>query len=183
MLHIGRNIFSMVISRIVAALILFLIYTKLAQYLGPVAAGQFGLFAGYLTVFSLFVDIGMTKLVVKKVSEDKSNASKYINNYFSVQFFMGLMFMLIMTAVVHLADYPELVERSLYVVAFGLFLSSLSLPFRSNVNAFQKMTYIAGVNFANSAINAAFMILAIVFRTNIFFLAFVSVAVGLFDAL
>src|SRR3989344_1359404 len=62
MLHIGRNIISLVISRVLAAVILFLIYTRLAQYLGPEAAGQYGLLASYITIFSIFVDLGRHSL-------------------------------------------------------------------------------------------------------------------------
>jgi O-antigen/teichoic acid export membrane protein len=183
MLHIGRNILSLVISRILAGLILFLVYTRLAQYLGPEAAGQFGLLSGFLAVFSLFVDLGMHQLVVKKVSENKSESDKYLNNYFTVQFIMGFAFMFIMAGFVYFADYPSLVKNSLYITALGLLLASLSMPFRSIINAHQKMGIIARVNFYNSVINVGFMIAAILLSKNIFFLAFVSVAVGLFDIL
>ena len=85
MLHIGRNIFSLLISRILTAVILFLVYTRLLQYLGPEIAGQYGLMAAYLTVFSFFVDLGMQQLVIKKISEDKTQTSKYLSNYFGIQ--------------------------------------------------------------------------------------------------
>jgi O-antigen/teichoic acid export membrane protein len=183
MLHIGRNIFSLVFSRIIAGIILFLIFTRLAQYLGPEAAGQYGLLGGFMAVFSFFVDLGMSQLVIKKVSEDKTGAGKYLSNYFVIQLLLGIVFTLIMGTVVYFADYPDLVKSALYITALGLLFNSLAMPFRSIINAFQKLTYIASVNFANSIINAGFMILAIVFRQNIFFLSFIVVAVGIFDTL
>src|SRR6185369_5710379 len=96
MLHIGRNIISLLISRVITAIILFLVYTRLLQFLGPDAAGQYGLLAGYLTVFAFFVDLGMQQLVIKKISEDRSQASYYLTNYFGIQFLLGVGFMLIM---------------------------------------------------------------------------------------
>lgn len=183
MLHIGRNILSLVISRIFAGLILFLIYTRLAQYLGPEAAGQYGLLASFLTVFSIFVDLGMTQLVVKKVSENKEEGGKYLSNFFTVQFCLGTVFMLVMAGFVYFANYPSLVANSLYVTSVGLLLASLSLPFRAIINANQRMSIIARVNFYNSVINGIFMIVAIAFIKNIFFLSFISIAVALFDVL
>lgn len=181
MMHIGRNIVSLIFSRVLAGVILFLIYTRLAQYLGPEAAGQFGILSIYLTVFSIFIDLGMSQLVIKKMSEDKSNVQKYLSNYLVVQFFLGLIFMLLMDLVVLLSGYPQNVKQALYVAGFGLLLSSMSLPLRSVINAFQRLTIIAKVNFANSVINATFMVLAIVLQKHIFFLAFISVAVSVFD--
>lgn len=183
MLHIGRNIISLVISRLMAAVILFLIYTRLIQYLGPQAAGEFGLVAAYLTVFTFFVDLGMQQLVIKKVSEDRTLASKYLNNYFSIQFCLGLIFMVIMDGFVLSAHYPSIVQNSLLVASMGLLLVSLTMPFMAIINSFQKLSLIARVNFANSLINACMMVLAIIFRKNIFFLSFITGSVALFDIL
>jgi len=181
MLHIGRNIISLLISRVAAAVVLFLVYTRLAQYLGPEAAGQYGLLAGILSIFSLFVDLGMSQLVIKKISEDREHSSKYLSNYFIVQFILAFIFGLIMAGFVFLNDYPQEVKNALYIASIALFLSSLSLPFKSIINAFQKLTIIAKVNFANSMINAGMMVLAIVFTQGIFFLAFIGILISFVD--
>lgn len=181
MFQIGRNVISLIISRVLAAVILFLIYTRLLQYLGPQVAGEYGLIAAYLTVFSFFVDLGMQQLVIKKVSEDRSLAGKYLSNYFGIQFCLGLGFMLIMDLFVLTAHYPPIVKHSLLIASVGLLLSSLTMPFMAIINAYQKLSLIAKVNFVNSIINAAMMVLAIIFRKNIFFLSFISGAVAVFD--
>lgn len=181
MQHLGRNIFSLVLSRILSGVILFLIYTRLVQYLGPEAAGHFGLLGSYVTVFSFFVDLGMSQLVIKKMSEDASHMGKYLTNYFLIQLGLGIVFMVIMDVLILLADYPPHVKNALYVAAGGLLLSSLSLPFRSVIVAVQKLTINAQVNFFNAFINAGIMALAIMLKQDVFFLAFISVGVSLFD--
>ncbi|OGE81197.1 MAG: hypothetical protein A3H72_00555 [Candidatus Doudnabacteria bacterium RIFCSPLOWO2_02_FULL_48_8] len=181
MLQIGRNILSLIVSRIIAGVILFLVYTQLAQYLGPTVTGQYGLLAAYVTVFNFFIDLGMSQLVIKKISEDRAHAEKYLGNYFVIQTILAVVFVGIMNAVVFINDYPVDVKNALYMASLGLFLSTLSLPLRSVVSAFQRLTIMAGINFFNSLINASMMVLAIVFRQNLFFLSLISVAVGLFD--
>lgn len=183
MLHIGRNIFSLILSRVLSGVILFLIYTRLIQYLGPEAAGEFGLIASYLTVFNFFVDLGMSQLVIKKMSEDQTQIGKYLTNYFCIQLGLGLIFMVIMDGFVYFAHYPENVKNALYVAAVGLLLSSLTLPFRSVVVSMQRLTINAQVNFFDAVINAGMMALAIIFRQNVFFLAFISVIISSFDIL
>jgi len=181
MLHLGRNLVSLVVSRVLSGVVLFLIYTRLLQYLGPEAAGHFGLLASYLTVFSFFADIGMSQLIIKKMSEDITHVNKYLSNYFIVQFGLALGFMAIMGGFVYFADYPEHVKAALYVSSLGLLLSSLSLPFRTVVVANQKLTINAQINFFNSFINSGMMALAIALDQGVFFLAFISVAVAVFD--
>ncbi len=183
MLHIGRNIITLLISKILGAGILFLVYTRLIQYLGPEAAGQYGLLAAYLTVFSFFVDLGMQQLVIKKISEDKTHVAKYLGNYLSIQMVLGLFFMGLMDIIVWQAGYPPLVANSLYVIALSLFLSSMTMPLMAVINGFQKLSMIARVNFFNSLVNAGMMLIAVVFTKSIFFLAFIPVVVAGIDIL
>jgi O-antigen/teichoic acid export membrane protein len=172
---------SLLFSSFLAGIILFLIYTRLVQYLGPVAAGQYGLLFAYLTVLNFFVDLGMSQLVIKKISEDKTHTSKYLSNYFVVQFGLGLIFMVIMDSIVLLNDYPLMVKAALLITSVSLLVSSLALPFRAVITANQKLTIIAKVNFVNSIINGLMMVLAIILHKNVFYLSFISVTVSAFD--
>ncbi len=183
MYHIGRNILSLITSRVLSALILLLIYFRLPEYLGADAMGKYGLQASYLVVFAFFVDLGMQQLVIKKISEHREEASKYLSNYFGIQFLLGLAFALIMSAIVITADYPPLVTNALLVTAGGLFLSSMTMPFMSVINAFERFKIIAAVNFINTMINAAMILSTIVFHQSILFLAFIPVVVSVFDIL
>jgi O-antigen/teichoic acid export membrane protein len=183
MLHIGRNILSLLISRVLTAVVLFLVYTRLIQYLGPDSAGQYGLLAAYLTVFAFFVDLGMQQLVIKKVSENKAEAGRYLANYFGIQFLLGLGFMILMDLIVTFGEYPPLVKHALYITAFGLLMSSLTMPFMAIINAFQKLLIIAKVNFVNSMINAGMMLTVILLRKNILYLALIPGVIATFDVL
>jgi O-antigen/teichoic acid export membrane protein len=181
MQQIGRNIVSLLFSRVIAGIILFLIYTRLLQYFGPNVAGQYGLLVGFLTVFNFFVDLGMQQLIIKKVSENKAEASKYLSNYFAIQLLLGIGFMLILDSVVFLAHYPEVVKHALYITGLSLLITSLSYPFMSIINAFQKLGIMAKINFINSLINASMMFLTVLLHKGIFFMAFSALAVGVFD--
>src|SRR3989338_8484471 len=183
MLHIGRNIITLLISKILGAAIIFLVYTRLIQYLGPESAGQYGLLAAYLTIFSFFVDLGMQQLVIKKISEDKTHVAKYLGNYLSIELGLGLFFMVVMDVIVYNAGYEPLVRHSLYIIALSLFLSSMTMPLMAVINGFQRLSIIARVNFFNSLLNATMMLLAVLFTQSIFFLAFIPAVVAGVDIL
>jgi O-antigen/teichoic acid export membrane protein len=183
MLHIGRNILSLITSRVLSAIILLLIYFRLPEYLGADAMGKYGLQSSYLIVFAYFVDLGMQQLVIKKISENKNEAGKYLSNYFGIQFLLGLGFALVMSVIVLAADYPSLVQRALLVTAGGMFLSSMTMPFMAVINAYERFKIIAAVNFINTMINASMIVLTIVLHRNILFLAFIPVIISAFDIL
>ena len=43
-----------------------------------------------LTLFLAFADLGVMNLVIKDVSRDRSLAFTYLDNFFALQFFVGL---------------------------------------------------------------------------------------------
>src|SRR5581483_7379345 len=123
MQQIGRNIISLLFSRVIAGIILLFTYSQLIRYFGPNTAGQFGLIAGYLTVFNFFVDLGMQSLIVKKVSEDREHTSDYLSGYFVIQFLLGFGFMLVLDVIVLTSHYPDVVRYALYITGLSLFIT------------------------------------------------------------
>src|SRR3989344_301419 len=91
--------------------------------------------------------------------------------------------MCLMDIIIWNAGYPPLVRHSLYIIALGLFLSSMTMPLMAVINGFQKLSIIARVNFFNSLVNAAMMLVAVTFTKSIFFLAFIPVIVAGIDIL
>ncbi len=184
MQQIGRNILSLLVSRIIVIVILFFTFTRLLGYFGPDVAGQYALIGGYLTVINFFVDLGMMQLVIKKVSEHKELAEKYLSNFFGIQFCLALGFMLLLDIIAFTShSYPIVLKNALYVTGFALLASSLSNPFMAIINAFQRMGIIAVVNFVNSLINITMMLITIYFHKSLFFISFVNLLVGVVDVI
>jgi O-antigen/teichoic acid export membrane protein len=125
----------------------------------------------------------MQQLVIKKVSENKSEAGKYLSNYFGIQFLLGLGFMALLWVITYTSHYPDVLKQALYVTGLALLISSLNNPFMAIINAFQRLEIIAVVNFINSMINVAMMLITIHFHKSIFFISFVNLIVGVVDFL
>lgn len=181
MQQIGRNIISLLVSRIFVIVILFFTFTRLLSYFGAETAGQYALIVGYLTVINFFIDLGMLQLVIKKVSENKSEAGKYLSNFFGIQFLLAVGFMLLLDIIALTSHYPDVLKHALYVTGFALLASSMSNPFMAIINAFQRMGIIAIVNFINSLINITMMLITIHYHKSIFFISFVNLIVGIVD--
>jgi O-antigen/teichoic acid export membrane protein len=181
MQQIGRNIASLLLSRVTSGIILLLIYFRLLDYFGPDIAGQYALISGFLMIANIFVDLGMQQLIIKKVSENLSEAKWYLSNYFGIQFLLGFGFMLVLDAIAITSHYPEIVKNALYVTGLSLFISSLTYPFMAIINAYQRLHIIAIVNFINSMINVGMILLTIHLHKNIFFLSFVNLFAAVVD--
>lgn len=178
---IGRNILSLGLSRIISGVILFFVYVRAITYLGPEEFGKLSLVLAYYVIFILLVDFGISKYVIKTVSEDKNLGSLYLGNYLVAQFFLGLAALVLFYYIPIWLHYEKSVAESMLIVGVGVLLTSMSIPYSAIVQAWQRIGVVAAVNFLNTLINALWLGLAIIFRQNIQFIFLLYGILGLLN--
>ncbi|MDB4940081.1 MAG: hypothetical protein JWO40_506 [Candidatus Doudnabacteria bacterium] len=183
MSKVSRNIFTLIGSRVLAAILVFIGYASLFRYLGTYISGQHQFVLSFVMLFSVVVDFGIQQLVIKKVSEDNSLAKKYLGNFFAVEFVLALMLWAIMIAIAFSVGYEPGVRNAIILAGFGMFLNAITIPHTSILSAHQDMEVIAGVNFLDSAVNVGVMFAAILTHHYVVFLVLVQVFNGLIHIL
>lgn len=181
MQQVGKNIFSLGVSRVVSGLILFLVYIRLVTYLGPGEFGKYSLVLAYYTIFSLLVDLGISRFVIKRVSEDRSRAGVYMGNFFMIQTLISLLILVIFYFLPRISGYEISVTQAMWLAGIGLFFSSLSSPASAVVQAYERITVLAGTNFVNTLIHALWLVLAMAFHKDIVFVFLLYSIIGLVD--
>jgi O-antigen/teichoic acid export membrane protein len=181
--RIGRNVFSLGISRIISGIILFVVYTRLVAYLGPHQYGKYALVLAYYTIFTLIMDLGISKFVTKKVSEEKAAASTYVGNYLMLQLLISLVVFGACVVIPKIFGYDQDVARSMLLIGIGLVIYSASLPFTSVVQAWQRLDVVAGITFVTSLLNSIWLALAIFLKQDVVFIFWVYVGVGAVNTL
>lgn len=176
---VNRNIFSLVISKILAGVLVFLGYASLFRYLGTYASGQYQFVLSYVALFGVVVDFGIQQMVIKKVSEHKDEAKNYLGHFFAVEFFLAAFVYVLLFLVAKINHYEPVVLQAIIVAGFGMFLNALSIPFTAVISAFEDMHIIAIVNFFDSVINVSVMFAAILAHRYIVFLAIVQGLMGI----
>lgn len=178
---IGRNIFSLGLSRIVSGVILFVVQAKLAAHLGPDGFGKYSLVIAFYTIFLLFIDFGISRYFIKRVNEDRGSAGIYLSNFFIAQFFSSIVIFGMFLLLPKIFGYEQDISRAMWVAAVGLFFSSMSIPFVALMQAQQRIHLVAAVYFIDSLIKAAWLAAAIIFHKDLVFLVWVMGLVGISD--
>lgn len=179
--RIGRNIFSLAFSRIISGVISFVVIVFLSRYLGPTEFGKFSLVVTYFTIFSLLVDLGISRYVIRKVSEDKSLASVYLGNFFLAQSLLSLLVLALFVIIPRALHYGTPITNAMMLAGAGLLFLSLSLPFSSIIQAWQRIHLVAIINFFNTLIYATWLAAAIVYKKDLVFLFWAYAIYGLLD--
>ncbi len=180
---VARNIFTLVLSRVFAAVLVFIAYASLLRYLGTYASGQYQFVISYVMLFSVVIDFGISQLVIKKVSENITEAKKYLGHFFAVEFILAFVILAILSLIAYIARYDQVVLNAIYIAGLGMFLNALTIPHKSILSAHQDMHKIAVINFFDSVINVTVIFAAIVLHRGIVFLALVQVFNGLMHLL
>ena len=180
---IGRNIFALALSRITSGVILFVVQAKLADYLGPHDFGKYSLVIAFYVIFSLFVDFGMSRYVIKKVSEDKSAIHTYHGNFLIAQFFLAAVLFLLFIFIPRFAGYGQDVGRAMIYAGSGLLFAAMSIPAVTIIHAWQKIHLFAAVIFLESLAKAGWFAFAIASGADLVFVFKIYLYVGILDVL
>jgi len=167
----SKNILWLSVSRVAALVLLFLAYAQLFRYLGPHASGQYQFVLSFVTIFGIIVDFGIQQYVIKKISEQPSQAKQYFHNFLAVEAVLVVLIYGAIVGVGWLGHYETPVFRAIMVAGLGTALNGLTYPFLAVMSSFYDLKKVAFINFLNSVINVGIIFIAIYSGLGIVFLA------------
>ena len=170
----SRNIFWLSASRITALVLLFLAYRQLYHYLGPHGTGQQQFVLSFVTIFGVVIDFGIQQYIVKKMSEEPGRVKNYFHQYLAISSLLSVLVYITMLVVAKLGNYEPVLFYAIAVAGLGIVVSAVTYPFLAVLSAFQDLGKVALINFLNSMVNVAIIVLTVVFHRYIVFLVSVQ---------
>ena len=139
--NVARNTIFLFASQIVS-LVISVVYLRMSMsYLG---SGQYGVltYAQSLTgLFSVVMDLGLTTLVTRDVSRDKSLSKKYLGNIIVIKLMLALLMLVLIFATVQLKGENQDGSYAIYIVALSIVFTAMSQVFYSIFQANERMEY------------------------------------------
>lgn len=178
---VSANIFWLTASRVVSLALLFFAYAQLFRYLGPETYGRYQFVLSYVMIFSTLVDFGVQQFIIKKISEDASQAKRYFQSFFAFEATAAFLLYGALLAVAWASGYDRTVLAGVAVAGLGMVANALCYPFLAVMSSFQDLRRVAFINFLNSLVNVSVIALVIWFGRGIVFLAGTQLAFGLLD--
>ncbi|MFH1201762.1 MAG: flippase [Candidatus Omnitrophota bacterium] len=144
---ITRNTLFLNISTIASSILAFILSVTLAKYLGKVEFGQYT-FAIYFTcLFLVLPDLGLSNLVVREVARDKKITSKYLSSAVIIKAALSVFTFILIFMMVNIINYAQIVKIAVYILALYIILKSFGSYFISIFMAYEKMGFVALLNF------------------------------------
>jgi O-antigen/teichoic acid export membrane protein len=173
--RIAGNAASMLTSNVISRAMSFVTYTLVARFLGAFQFGQLSLAVALFSIFQLIAVVGLTTLVTREVSKDRSTTGRYFFNASFVVLFASILSVLILFATVRVLDYAPDTSFVILLLALGLVPFALSQIAEAVFMAWEEMQLIA---YANVPANVGQVIVVFVLLTSGFDVRYVAITMA-----
>lgn len=129
------NFWTLTVSKVLYRLVSIGVAMYLARALGASVLGEYATVMNVLTLYLAFGDLGVTNLVIRDVSQDRSRAASYLDNFFVLQLLVGLLLIALIMLTGVAARYESIIIIALAIGSIGPFFSGLSNAYEALMNA------------------------------------------------
>ena len=111
---------ALVIQKILS----FFYFVLIARMIGVTDAGKYIFALSFTTIFSVFVDFGLTPVLIREIAKDKGKTHRYLSNIVSLKIILGLVVWAIVILLVNLLGYPPITKTLVYLAGLVMVLDS-----------------------------------------------------------
>ncbi len=139
--RVVKNTILLFSSTILSYILLFFVNMYTARYLGVEGFGNLSLAFALSGIFVVFMDLGLSTLLVREVARDKSLSNKYLGSITVIKLILSLISFGIIILLVNLIHYPQEISTVIYLIIVSTIIGSFTSLFYSLFQAYEKMEY------------------------------------------
>ncbi len=138
---IAKNTAFITSAYIGQKIISFFYFTLIARTIGAESTGKYFFAMSFTTVFVVFVDLGLTNVLVREAAKIKEQAQNYFSTILSVKIILGLLSYLAAFIVINLLGYSVEIKYLVYLSAVTMLFDSLHLSIYGVMRALGNLKY------------------------------------------
>jgi O-antigen/teichoic acid export membrane protein len=143
--RIGKNTIFLITSQVIFSILALVISIFVARMLGDVAFGKYSIANAFPSIFTVFLDLGYTTLLIREVSKDKSLSDKYLSNALKLRLILFPVIFFILVLSISIIGYDDNTKNIIYLFSIFVFLRTITNIFYGTFRAFEKMEYEAAI--------------------------------------
>lgn len=141
--RVADNTLWLLLQRLGGRFISFLLMVYLARHLGSLNFGKFTFANGFIGLFLILADLGITTLVVRDVARDREGSPQYVGNTATLKVFLSVVTFIVILIVLNIMQVPDDTKVVVYLISACSILENIGGFFGAIFQAYEKMSYIA----------------------------------------
>ncbi|OYD16748.1 hypothetical protein CH330_01875, partial [candidate division WOR-3 bacterium JGI_Cruoil_03_51_56] len=137
--RVAHNTIYLVVADIAGKLMTFIFFMVAARHLGVEKFGVFSFALAYISMFSVFADLGFGVLTAREIARDHSVARRYVSNALAIKLVAAFVLMAVVAISVNLLGYPPMTVKVTYICSLLILTSSVVLYYGFVFQGFERM--------------------------------------------
>jgi len=159
--NIAKNTSYFTLALIVQKIISFSYFILLARNFGPEDLGKYYFAISFTTIFSIFIDLGLSNVLTREVAKKPEKSSNLLSSVVLIKSILAAVSLITAIVVINLLNYPLLTQQLVYISIICMVLDSFTLSFFAVIRGFHNLTYesIASILFQAIVIVFGFLVI------------------------
>lgn len=119
----------------------FVYFTMIANHIGAENTGKYFFALAFTTVFVVFVDLGLTSVLVREAAKQKEKIQSYFSTILSVKVILGIVAYIAAIITINLMGYPDETRYLVYLSGVTMLFDSLHLTLYGVLRAIGNLKY------------------------------------------
>lgn len=140
-INIARNTSYFTLALILQKVISFSYFIIIARGIGPENLGKYYFAISFTTIFAIFVDIGMSPVLIREIAKRKEQAEKYLRNVIGLKLLLSFLSLATVFVLINLMGYPTITKHLVYLSSIAMILDSFTLVFFGVSRGFHNLSW------------------------------------------
>lgn len=138
---IARNTTLLTGAYILQKVFAFVYFTLIARWIGPADVGKYVFAVSLTTLLAIFIDLGMTPVLIRETSKFKESGSLYLGNIMSLKLILGVLAYIAAQIIVVALHKDQTTLQMVSITGLVMVLDSFTLSFFGILRANQNLSY------------------------------------------
>jgi O-antigen/teichoic acid export membrane protein len=139
--NIAKNTSYFTLALVLQKIISLTYFTIYARELGPEVLGRYYSAIAFTSIFSIFIDLGLTNFLTREISKRQEDAKKFLSNIIFIKLILSVFTLIVALIVANFWGYSEETIKLIYISSISMVLDSFTTTFFSCSRGFHNLKY------------------------------------------
>ena len=169
--------FALILQKILSFIYFYFLSNGILQE----SFGRYVFALSYASLFSTFIDLGMTAILIRESSRFPEKTNDYLKNIISLKFFLSIVTLVALYIIINISGKPAEVRMLVYLASIIMLFDSFTISFWGVFRSRQNMSYESTATIFVQIIIFVMGFSALIFTKNIIYIMMALVTASAFN--
>ncbi len=139
--NIAKNTSYLTFALILQKVISFTYFTLLARNLGAENLGKYYFAISFVTIFGVFIDLGLVNVLTREIAKRKDEAGKLLGSVVTIKLPLAIIALISVVFTINILNYPSLTKNLVYLVSICMIADSFTNTFFAVARGFHNLLF------------------------------------------